>query len=258
MAREENNIYSNIEHVRTNMLWMDIKIVDPEMETLMKQINEEQTRLKEALREKLRLMKYDTDIVQKENEQIKLWLQSKGIQFDEKNYMIVKAQNETNVKAEPMNTVTGSNNYQEEQVTMQFAKEDHIETINNTTTVQPVNTNADVRQFQSCAQKPNDEIIKDDTSKKNRQMINKEIEHSDINNQNIKEEFDIDAEACVSKQVNLERAENISSNKKRAKRGMKRRRLLRKYKVTLKKKKNIKEKTDEVQNNNDIENEDQY
>lgn len=253
MAREENNRYSNIEHIRTNMLWMDIKIVDPEMETLMKQINEEQTKLKEALREKLRLMKYDTDIVKKENEQLKEWLKSKGMQLEEKNFTVEKIENETKIKEEPMDTVTDQNEDQKEKMTMQFSDGRHIETINNNATVQIKNTEVDVNRIKSCDQKMKVEVIKDDPSKKNIQMIKKETGNSDINTQNIKEEFAIETKTCINKQVKIEPVEDILLNKKKVKLGMKRRRLLKKYKGSSKKKMNIKEKIDEVQKNNDIE-----
>ncbi|XP_035719528.1 uncharacterized protein LOC118440509 [Vespa mandarinia] len=260
MAREENkNKYSNIEHIRTNMLWMDIKIVDPEMESLMKQINEEQTRLKEALREKLRLMKYDTDIIQKENEQKKEWLQSRGIQLEEKkDYLVVKIENEIRIKEELTDTLIDQNEYQEEKVIIQPSEElGYIEKTNNNTIIQARDTEVEVSRLKSCNKKTNDKESNDGTSKKNSQIINKEINNSDINNQSMKEESLIETRTSMNTQVNVEPVEDILLNKKKPKRGMKRRRILKKYRVSLKREKNIKEKTEEVQNNNDIESEDQ-
>lgn len=260
MAREENkNKYSNIEHIRTNMLWMDIKIVDPEMEALMKQINEEQTKLKEALREKLRLMKYDTDVIQKENEQKKEWLKCRGLQLEEKkDHLVVKMENEVRTKEEPTDTMTNHKEYQEEKMTMQFPKElSHTEKANNNITVQAEDTEVEDSRLKSCNKKTNDKESKDDISKKYNQNIRKETDGSDINNENIKEESVVATRTCLSTLVNVEPVKDILLNEKKLKHGMKRRRILKKYKVTLKRKKNAKEKIEEVQNNKDIESEDQ-
>ncbi|KAL2722378.1 myosin-9-like [Vespula squamosa] len=249
MAREENKSkYSNIEHIRTNMLWMDIKIVDPEMEALMKQINEEQTRLKEALREKLRLMKYDTDVILKENEQKKEWLQCKGIQLEEKDHLVIKMENEVRIKEEPIDTMTNRNEYQEEKMMMQFPKElSHTEKVNNNITVQARDTEVEVSRLKICNKQKES---KDDMSKKYNQIIKEETDDSD-NSESMKEESVAATRTCLSTLV--EPVEDILLNEKKLKHGMKRRRILKKYKVTLKRKKNAKEKTEEVQNNKDFE-----
>ncbi|XP_043671181.1 uncharacterized protein LOC122630593 [Vespula pensylvanica] len=258
MAREENmNKYSNIEHIRTNMLWMDIKIVDPEMEALMKQINEEQTRLKEALREKLRLMKYDTDVIQKENEQKKEWLQSRGIQLEENSYLVIKIDNEVRIKEEPTDIVTGQNEYHEEKMTVQFLEElTHTENINNNITVQARDTEVEVSRLNNCNVETSDKESKNDISKKNNQIIRTEIDNSDINNKSTKEESVVAMRTCKGTLINVEPVEDILLYEKKSKRGMKRR-MLKKYKATLKRKKNAKEKMEELQNNKDIESEDQ-
>ncbi|KAF7396235.1 hypothetical protein HZH66_007097 [Vespula vulgaris] len=254
MAREENmNKYSNIEHIRTNMLWMDIKIVDPEMEALMKQINEEQTRLKEALREKLRLMKYDTDVIQKENEQKKVWLQSRGIQLEENSYLVIKIENEVRIKEEPTDIVTGQNGYHEE-MTVQFLEElSHTE---NNMAVQASDTEVEVSRVNNCNVETSDKESKNDISKKNNQIIRTEIDNIDINNKSTKEESVVAMRTCKSTLINVEPVEDILLYEKKSKRDMKRR-MLKKYKATLKRKKNAKEKMEELQNNKDIESEDQ-
>lgn len=256
MAREENmNKYSNIEHIRTNMLWMDIKIVDPEMEALMKQINEEQTRLKEALREKLRLMKYDTDVIQKENEQKKEWLQSRGIQLEENSYLVIKIENEVRIKEEPTDIVTVQNGYHEEKMTVQFLEElSHTE--NNNMAVQASDTEVEVSRVNNCNVETSDKESKNDISKKNNQIIRTEIDNIDINNKSTKEESVVAMRTCKSTLINVEPVEDILLYEKKSKRDMKRR-MLKKYKATLKRKKNAKEKMEELQNNKDIESEDQ-
>lgn len=99
MAREEQRTPC-ISNVQSNTLWMDIKILDPEMESLMKELNEEQQRLKEALKEKLKLMRYDTIVLQKENQETKEWLRSKGVQLEEECVPIIKEECEVKIKEE--------------------------------------------------------------------------------------------------------------------------------------------------------------
>ncbi|KAL2741787.1 myosin-9-like [Vespula maculifrons] len=254
MAREENmNKYSNIEHIRTNMLWLDIKIVDPEMEALMKQINEEQTRLKEALREKLRLMKYDTDVIEKENEQKKEWLQSRGIQLEENSYLVIKIENEVRIKEEPTDIVTSQNGYHEEKMTVQFLEElGHTENINNNMAVQAIDTEVEVSRVNNCNVETSDKESKNDISKKNNQIMRTEIDNIDINDKSTKEESVVAMRTCKGTLINVEPVEDILLYEKKSKRDMKRR-MLKKYKATLKRKKNAKEKMEELQNNKDIE-----
>ncbi|KAF7399225.1 hypothetical protein HZH68_007817 [Vespula germanica] len=240
------------------MLWMDIKIVDPEMEALMKQINEEQTRLKEALREKIRLMKYDTDVIQKENEQKKEWLQSRGIQLEENSYLLIKIENEVRIKEEPIDIVTSQNEYHEENMTVQFLEElqSHTENVNNHIMVQARDTDVEVSRLNNRNVETSDNESNNDISKKNNQIIRTEIDNNDINNKSTKEESVVAMRTCKSTLINVEPVEDILLYEKKSKRGMKRG-MLKKYKDTLKRKKNAKEKMDELQNNKDIESENQ-
>ncbi|XP_015171377.1 PREDICTED: uncharacterized protein LOC107063800 [Polistes dominula] len=261
MAFEENkNKYSNIEHVRTNMLWMDIKIVDPEMETLMKQINEEQIKLKEALREKLCLIRYDTDFVQRENEQLKEWLRFKGIQFeDKKDHSGISSTNDIVIKEEQIDNVTNENESYEEKFNPETSEEyNHIEK-SNKSEHGTMDIKEETNRLKSCYIKVNEEDYKEcknDALKKDSQNMNRKDEVCNVNNQNENEESVIATRTRKSTQVNVS-AENIWLSEKRSKRGMERRRLVKNYKTTNKRKKNTKRKIVGVQNKEDIYNVDQ-
>lgn len=260
MALEENkNKYSNIEHVRTNMLWMDIKIVDPEMETLMKQINEEQIKLKEALREKLCLIRYDTDFVQKENEQLKEWLRFKGIQFEEKkDHSRIDSPHEIFIKEEPTDNVTNENEHHEEKLNVQTStKFSHIEKSNNKSVQGTTDTKEETNRLKRCYIKLNEKESKDykesknGTLKKDSQNIDTKVDVCDVNNQNKNEDSAIAKRTRKSTQVNVS-VENIWLSEKKPKHGMERRRLVKNYKTTNKRKKNTKRKIEGVQNKEDI------
>lgn len=260
MALEENkNKYSNIEYVRTNMLWMDIKIVDPEMETLMKQINEEQTKLKEALREKLYLIRFDTDFVQKENEQLKEWLRFKGIQFEIKEeHSSIDAPNEILIKEELIHNVTNANEHHVENFNDQTSEKfSHIEKSNNKSAQEITDTKEETNRLKSCYVKLNKKESKDykeskdDSLKKDSQNMNIKVDVCNVNNQNKDEESAIAKRTRKSRQVNIS-VENIWLSEKKSKHGMERLRLVKNYKTTNKRKKNTKRKIEGVQNKEDI------
>ncbi|KAK2583702.1 hypothetical protein KPH14_009624 [Odynerus spinipes] len=211
------------------MLWMDIKIVDPEMEALMKQINEEQTRLKEALREKLSLMR--------------------GIHLDERNNSpTVKEENEVKIKEEPVDTEINENEYHEEKVNARSLDEVHQTKETGSNSMEETkNIDTEISRLDSNDEKKNDVSNKDDTVKENDQTTDKEIDNSNLDNLTTKEEFRVASRTCRSTQVNTQPVQDIPLNEKKPKRGLKRHRLLKKYRATLKRKKNTKEKKEEVQ-----------
>lgn len=250
MAREENkNKYSNIEHVRTNMLWMDIKIVDPEMEALMKQINEEQMRLKEALREKLRLMRYDTDVLQKENEQTKAWLLSKGIQFEEKkDNTAVKEENGIRIKEEPADAEVNGNDCHEEKVrACNLEETTQTKDVPSKSMKETENMDIEISRINDNEENKRDVNNKNDNLKESCKITNKEVVNPCVNDQITKEESDIAKRMRKSDQINAELIEDILLNEKKSKRGMKRRRLLKKFRASSKRKKYAAEKIKEAQ-----------
>ncbi|KAI4501067.1 hypothetical protein M0802_003870 [Mischocyttarus mexicanus] len=221
------------------MKWLDIKIADPEMEDLIQQINEEHRRLKEAMREKLLLIKCETDFVQQENYQMKEWLRLKGVSLEEK-----QDQSEVN---------TDDNIVIKEELidTLEYAYEHYEENLNDKT-LEKFNCteNSSNKSYTNIVDKKSKDYIesKDDASKENSQNMTFNVNACGVNNQNINKCSSILIRTPNNTSLNL----LVETNENKSKRCIESCNILKNNRTTNKKKKNVKKEMEEVEYKEDM------